>query len=301
MKNKFLKVNLQLFAENLEGDGDREGVVDSQTNNVDSDLSESYMEKEEYDDLDSEDDEEEDDSDEDLDDESEDEELGVANQTSKKQSSEENAQFKKMRLRAEREAMQKLETERQAIQKERLAIQEQIAERKVYDTHVTPQKITDYAYEHGVDESIAKKLLEADAQTLINAERQRVRDNFEKRQQQKKELQTRKYFKLVEKDVDEIAAKNPDVDYKTIYNHVVGDRIEELEKKVSKDVEKRTIANMQDRARRKNVTSDGGSDDNLTPTHVLTEEGLKMANAFGHDPREIAKYVRNQNKKKKRG
>jgi hypothetical protein len=72
-------------------------------------------------------------------------------------------------------------------------------------------------------------------------------------------------------------------------------RSEELDKKLTAHVQKKTLADVQDRSRRR-VSADGGND--TTDTSILTAEGREMANAFGNDPRSIAKYVRNHKSKK---
>jgi len=104
---------------------------------------------------------------------------------------------------------------------------------------------------------------------------------------------------LLESEVDAIVNANPDADFENMYYWLKGKKGKELDAKMAKNVEKRTIANLHDRSRRKSIRrSDGGSSDNLTPSSVLDRDSIDMAIAFGNDPREIAKYVRKNNKKR---
>jgi hypothetical protein len=61
-----------------------------------------------------------------------------------------------------------------------------------------------------------------------------------------------------------------------------------LLEKSKKDVEKRTVADIQDRAKRGVVKPDSGDDD-TNDVNIDTD----MARAFGTDPKKIAKYVKN--------
>ena len=228
----------------------------------------------------------------------EDEEVVEPQEEKKQQQSpEENAQFKKMRLKAESEARKQLEKERELIAQERLALQQARSEDSVYRNHVTQKKIEDLAYEKGVTEDVAKTLLEYEAKGLIEAEKSKVKEKFNQMQEVKRGLVDDEYFHLLEKEVDEVIAGNPEAEYEAVYAWLKHKKGKELKKQLASSVEKRTIANMHDRARRKNVKgSDGGLDENVSPSSVLSSEGMAMANAFGNDPREIAKYVK-KNKK----
>lgn len=288
--SNFLKVNLQLFAE----DDDQDGFVDHQEENDTIDF-----------DIDEDDDVEieQDDADDDI---SEEEDVEVAELQSSKQTPEENATYRKMRLKAEDEARKKIESE-MAEEKERInamkvSMELKLSENRILDEYLNPQKIYDYADQEGISEELAEKMLKYEAEKLISAEKTKVSENFNRIQAVKSDLRNNsKYFSMVEKEVDEIIANNPNLDYVTAYNHTVGAKINQLEKELSSKVEKRTIANIQDRARRKSVTgSDGGHDDNVSPLNYLSRTGMEMSNAFGNDPRDVAKYVK-QNTKKKRG
>lgn len=81
----------------------------------------------------------------------------------------------------------------------------------------------------------------------------------------------------------------PDAYYKVNKNKVAGT--------IAKNAVQRTIADIQDRSRRGVVSGgDAGNEDIDLPT--LTKEGADMANAFGNDPKAIAKYVKTKLKNK---
>jgi hypothetical protein len=75
-----------------------------------------------------------------------------------------------------------------------------------------------------------------------------------------------------------------------------GMKSDELDKQLTSHVQKKTLADVQDRSRRRLSGSDGGGE--ATDTSILTNEGREMANAFGVDPRAIAKYVKQHKSKK---
>lgn len=220
------------------------------------------------------------------------------------QSREENSQFKKMRLRAEKEAREKIEREmeqaRQEIQAQKIELQQQASEKKIVQEYLNPTKVFEYADEHNVTEQQAEKILRYEAQRMVDAEKLRVREKFTKLQSDKNELRKDKYFHLLEKEVDAIVDADPSIDYKAVYYYHRGLRSDEFDKQLAKNVEQRTVAKIHDRARRRNIKGDAGNDSLLAPTEILDKDSLEMTMAFGHDPREIAKYVKQNSKKKGR-
>lgn len=299
MKDLF-KVNLQLFAE----DDNQDGVVDHQGDDINIDYNDN---SDSYDSLI---DDNIDNSSEEVEGEEskaidENEEV-VEPQSEEGQSPEENAQFKKMRLKAEEQAKKKFENERLELENVRRELEElkrqneEASIRKEVFEEITPEKVSQVAYDMGVSEEYARKLLNSDAEKEINRKKIERYETIIKLEQQKQEVKNKKYFKFVEKEVDEMFKNTPNADYKTVYNFVVGQKIEELEAKVTKDVEKRTIANIHDRSRRKNIgNSDGGSNEVVNPSSILSNQGMEMASIFGNDPREIAKYVTEKTKRKR--
>lgn len=225
----------------------------------------------------------------------------IAPEESTKQSPAENAQFKKMRLKAEKEAETKYSSQRAELETMKQDIQQQRQEQEIRNNILTPDKIYEYADKEGISEEIAAKILNHEADNQINANKIKIAENFNKVQVQKKELSKSKYFKLLENDVDNILLQHPDAEFKDVYKHMLGDRIDELEQKLSSSIERQTVANIHARSKRRNLGgSAGGSDDAVNPSRIVSEKGLEMANIFGTDPRALAKYVKDNTKKKGR-
>lgn len=216
-------------------------------------------------------------------------------QESNKQSPQENAQFRKMRLKAEEEARKKFEAERMELQKLKQEIEAEKQEKKIREEYLSQDKIWEKADEEGVSESVAKKLLEVEAKEMIEAEKRKVRERFEFVENEKKQLQSDEFYNEIAPEMEKILVQRPDLNPSTVYYHLKGQMANELFRKQTKNVEKRTIANIQDGMRRRNLpTSSGGASDTLS---VLSKEGIEMANAFGVDPREVAKKVKKAKKK----
>lgn len=288
MLDKYLKINLQLFAD----DDDSGNVVDSHDDDT-------LMDSDEFDDVDS-------DLDSDISDDVDSEEGAKEldfTEPVKNQSKEENSQFAKMRRKAEEEARKKVETElaeeRNRINAMKMAMEQQLSEKRIIDEYLNPKKIWEYAENEGVSEEIAEKMLKYEAQKVIEAEKANVKAKFEGLQSQKRALQKDRYFSLLEKDVESVLEQRPDLDFQTVYFHMKGMKAEELEKQIVSNAEKRTIANIQDRARRRSLGSDGGTDDSISTSSYLDRDSLEASVAFGVDPRKIAKYVKNNLGKKK--
>ena len=75
---------------------------------------------------------------------------------------------------------------------------------------------------------------------------------------------------------------------------LLGENYEKLMANEKTTTEKRTIANIQDRAKRKTVTS---SDKGQTIPN-LSNEGHAMAMAFGNDPLKVAERIKQNNKRR---
>jgi len=296
---EILPINLQLFAAADGEDEDftdaEEGVVDSQDDYDDSSFD--SWDGESDDNL-----EDEDDSDIGVDDEKQE----FADTAKKNQSPEENSQFKKMREKAEEQAKKKVESElaeeRAKLTAEKQEFEQKQLEKKIMDEHLSEKNVWEKADEEGVSEETAKKMLRLEAEKLIDSEKIRIKQQFDAKESQKRLLQNDKHYKLLEADVEGVLSSRPDLDFQTVYYHMKGLRSEELDKQLAKSTEKRTIANVQDRARRKPLGgSDGGSDASVNPSSVLDRQSIEMSIAFGNDPREIAREVsRKQKENKKR-
>jgi hypothetical protein len=216
--------------------------------------------------------------------------------------------YQKIRQKAEEDAAKKFAAERAAIEQERAAIakakqelDQAAAEKKIRDDMLTPQKIWEYADKEGVTEEQAEKMLKFEVDKLITTERTKVAERFAEIQRQKDSLKADKFYSVLAPQVEQVIAGRPDLDFQTVYYHMKGMRSEELSKQVESDTVKRTLANVHDRSRRKSVGgSSGGSDTDVTPSSVLSREGMEMSAAFGVDPRKIAKRVKEHAKNNRR-
>lgn len=221
------------------------------------------------------------------------------------QSPEQNAIYKKMRLKAQEEAKRELESERQRIEAEREELnrlqyerEAQEVESRVYNELLTNDNIEAKEYELGVNRDVAIKLLKLEGQKLVNDERSKVSEKIKRNQSQKDDLKNDpdevEYFRLLEKDVESIIKANPGLDlhFEMVYANEKFRRRKELNKLIKNNTEKKTLANVQDRMRRKPVSSDAGSDDNVNPSAVLSKTGIDMASVFGVDPSAVAKRVK---------
>lgn len=220
----------------------------------------------------------------------------------KNQTKRDNDVYKNMRIKAETEIRTKLEAElakeREAIRNERQRLAQEQAENKIRSQYITPESIYAKADEEGLTESQAKKMLELEVKNIIDAERSKVKERFNQNQAQKQALQTDRHFKLLESEVEQVVSQRPDLDFQTVFYHMKGMRSEELDKQLTTHVQKKTLADVQDRSRRRVSGSDGGTDENVNPTSVMSRKGLELTNAFGFDPKDIAKYVKTNLKKK---
>jgi hypothetical protein len=292
-----IKMNLQLFA----GDDDGEEVNYDKEPELDG----AYFDDEDDTDEDESDEDEEEPAD---DEDSPEDEPEEDSEDEKQKKGKPDKAFQKIRLKAEEDAAKKVAAERAAIEQERAAIARDRAElaqaateRKIRDDMLTPQKIWEYADKEGVTEEQAEKMLKFEVDKLITTERTKVAERFAEIQRQKDTLKADKFYGVLAPQVEQVIANRPDLDFQTVYYHMKGMRSEELNQKVESDAVKRTLANVQDRSRRKSVGgSSGGSDNDVTPSAVLSREGMEMSAAFGVDPRKIAKRVKEHAKNNRR-
>jgi hypothetical protein len=105
------------------------------------------------------------------------------------------------------------------------------------------------------------------------------------------------YFKELESEIDKLvkesAMRGQKLDVEVAFNFLRGQKLDELMSKAKSETAKSTVAKIHDRARRGPTSSDGASGDDVDTTDV----DLKMAQAFGNDPKAIAKYVKKAIKK----
>jgi hypothetical protein len=287
---ELLDINLQLFAGDRE-DGAIEPTTGTGGNVVD------YHEDNNEEDPDYVDDMELDDSevfhfndDEELEGEKD---QDIAEPGKREQSHEENAQFKKMRIKAEEQALKKLEQERKELAAERMRIDEEkreydrIAQERRLQESITDDKVWQRADSEGITEQAARKIL------LLEA-REEARHRAESIERQKNAFRSKKYFNRLEKDIDKLINENPQIDVNTAYKYLVGEKLDTLLETENSDIEKRTIANVQDRMKRRPTPTTSATGQS---TVRLSKETLAINAAMGVDSREVAKHVK-ENKKR---
>jgi phage-related protein len=275
-----LKMDLQLFAE--DDDEDDVDYSDEDDDSLDEDL-----------DGDDDEDAEEDDA-EQGDDESEDEsESKEDKEDERKQKGKPSKKYEAIRKKAEEQAEKKLEKERAELQAQRIQLTERAVERKILDS-ITSEKVWEKADEEGITEAAARKMLEAEAKSLIESEKSKVRTHFQTIEKQKTELRQKPFFRELEPDIEKFMEANPNWDVSAAYKYLLGERYDELHTKKTKQDEKRDIANAHDRMRRRTVS--GNSKSRGSTSGALSDFGRKAAIEMGLDPRDVAKHVAQRKK-----
>ena len=230
----------------------------------------------------------------------------VEDDKSQSQSEEDNSAYRKMRLKAKEEARAELESERQKIEAEKAEISNMMKQRAAQETEqkirmetLTENNINKVMEDNYVERDVAIKLLEGDVQKLIADERIKANERYTKINMQKEAKKSDPFYNLINNKVDQLIYENPNVDYETAYNYYVGQNYTELQKELSKRTEQQTIANVQDRSKRKVINGSNGNNE-ANPNQVISKKSLGMAAAFGLDTNELAKGItkRRLNKRK---
>lgn len=114
---------------------------------------------------------------------------------------------------------------------------------------------------------------------------------------QKKALEKAPYFKEIESEIDNLLIQNPQTDVMVAYDYMLGKMMRTGEfEKMKSNASKNAIADMQDKLKRgRNITTD--AEDGSVDSSTLDKESMEMTRAFGIDPRIIAKYVKENQKK----
>jgi hypothetical protein len=209
------------------------------------------------------------------------------------QSKEENAIYAKMRRKAEEEAtkkvsaeLQKIETEKKEIAESNRKLKEAQREKELY-SQITPEHINQVAEHYGVTEDYAKALIERDVKLKIYEQKEADMHRLLALEKQKSEFRSKPFFKELEKDIDNILRDNTGVDVQTAYFFLKGQKADELTSKSKSDTEKRTIANIQDRMKRR---SDPTSTAQGVGTNTLSKTTQDINAFLGIDSREVAKH-----------
>lgn len=304
-------INLQLFAEDKNDNNDSDnqtGVVDQ--NEVDYDGSydseENYYDEDSSADVEEREEENEEGKGDNEEEGSEQENTNAYDNDKSKQTKEENEQFKKMRQKAKADVLKEFESERAKLNEERKEIEafrKQQREKQIEESYlreITSELVSDVAYREGISEDLARRLLTQEAMNNAQREINSIDAKMNQARIQKLELKDKPYYKELEQDIDNLMMRDPNVDAKTAYTYLRGLKLEELMANDRKNTEKRTIANIQDKARRRSIPSGSGSDAGLDARKVLSNDDFEMSIAFGNDPRKIAKRVNEKLKDKRR-
>jgi len=119
-------------------------------------------------------------------------------------------------------------------------------------------------------------------------------------EKQKESIKNERFYKAVEKDVDELMKSNSNIDAKTAYRFIVGGQVDRLLEEEKKSTAKETLAEIQDKQKRGSpLVSDSSIAETVDPARILDKEGLALSQAFGNDPKKIAQYVKTQTKNRR--
>ena len=153
------------------------------------------------------------------------------------------------------------------------------------------EEIDEYATKHNVSDEDAKELIEKDKRIKQLEFDTNVRNHKDQVTAKKKELANELYFDKLEPDIDKLIQENIDkgqlIDVDTAYKYLLGTKAKELLIDSKKETEKRTLANIQDRAKR-TVQKEAGSE---TQTVVISDEAKRMAREMGVDLKKLAKRL----------
>jgi hypothetical protein len=205
--------------------------------------------------------------------------------TKAKQDRDTNEQFKAARLKAEREKQRIIEEREQDA---RDAGYSSYAEMQAYIKSEKARLERERMIAKGIDPDAVNELI-SNHPVVKQAQEITLKSRIAT---EKAAISSKPFFKELEHDIDRILAVNPSLPVEAVYSYVRGEKLDELLSKSNSDATKRAIADIHDKKSRGLTDSgdSGGSDDAVE----LTPEGKRMAEAFGNDPKEIAKYVKKQ-------
>lgn len=221
------------------------------------------------------------------------------------QTPEENEVYKKMRQKAKDDVLKELETDRVRVAQDKKEIEEFRAQQRnaqIEQKHfaqITQEAVEELAYKEGISEDFAHKHLVETAKNQAIQEINNISARVNQAQLQKAALRSEPFFAELEKEVDEMVTRDPSIDITTAYTYLRGKNLPQLLADTKSNAEKRTLANVQDNARRRSVPS-GSADTGIDVGKVLSKQDIEMSIAFGNDPKKIAKVVRESQQKSKR-
>lgn len=211
------------------------------------------------------------------------------------QSKEENAMYAKMRRKAEQEVKERYEKQYKELQElTGLGMDETL---EYLRKEKIAQEAVKYASENNMSEEAAKRLIETETKLKELEQKEKVREFQLDINKQKKELEKEPFFNDLEEEIDTLVndslSKGEMINVDAAYRFLVGKNINNLLSKAKNQTQKQTIANIHDRANRGVSTSSDGVGDDVDISGI----DMEMANAFGNDPKEIAKYKKSKLKK----
>lgn len=229
-----------------------------------------------------------------------------------KMTPEENKAYQKIRQKAEAEARASLEKDKQTLAEQQRNFQAQLQvmkEKEIenkYLASITDEKIEALAYEKGYSVDSAREILLRDARISATLEINHQKQQNEINRLKKDSLKNDKYFKHIEPQIDILIQQDPNLDINGAYNYLLGEylrsgKMDTYIQTEKRNTQQKTIADIQDRNRRRSIPSSASgksADEVLDAKSILDPVSMKMASVFGHDPKDIAKYVKKNLKKR---
>ncbi|MDD4890906.1 MAG: hypothetical protein PHU85_13375 [Phycisphaerae bacterium] len=149
-------------------------------------------------------------------------------------------------------------------------------------------QVKQYAEANGLTDELARDLLE----TKTELHTIRYQSKQSQRQaaiaKQKADMRSEPFFKELEADVDDLVAGDPNLDFKTAFIYLRGERVPQLLKQKETATEQRVISDVRKRAKTK-VGSQTTSGDT---TGGLSQRQIQLAKQFGIPLDELAKRVK---------
>jgi len=166
------------------------------------------------------------------------------------------------------------------------------------EQQIQQQQVEQYASEHDLTEEDAKREVERDRRLQELETETKMTKRLLTLNQEKAPLKDKIFFKELESEIDQLVTENAkrgvDVNVETAYHYLRGQKLEELMGQEKGKAVKSTIADVQDRMKRGGIVTGSES----ASADIVDGINTAMAAAFGNDPKEIAKYVKQQIKRR---
>jgi len=205
-----------------------------------------------------------------------------------KQTPEENSAFAKLRRKQE-----ELDRREEAVRQFEI-------QKKVEEEMLNPEQIFKYAEENGITEEMAQKFLKTEAKLKIRELEVNQTARARELEAQREALKDDPLYKEFAPQVEQLVQSNPqEVDVNVALQYIVGKNREKLSQMVARKAEQKTLANVQDKLKRRGLSKSEGSVSSSRAS-LLTNDEIEMSNVFGTNPQEIAKYVKQESRKLRR-